>query len=131
MCVSSMPKVKCIEEACLRAVNHDKLDFRVNILLDMTRGSRGMFNSRTLLLALLTKFPNKVCVNLFHSPHLRGMLKWLLPERFNEVIGLTHIKVFLVDDSVIISGYVFLTTLNVSVFANGLSKVLMSNFVMM
>ncbi|KAG8129169.1 hypothetical protein E2320_015837, partial [Naja naja] len=61
-------------------------------------------NSRTMLLPLLRRFPDKVRVSLFHTPNLRGLLRHLIPERFNETIGLQHIKVYLFDDNVILSG---------------------------
>lgn len=57
-----------------------------------------------MLLPLLQRFPEQVRVSLFHTPNLRGLLRLLLPERFNETIGLQHIKVYLFDDNVILSG---------------------------
>ncbi|KAL8604484.1 hypothetical protein ACOMHN_015768 [Nucella lapillus] len=94
--------VSCVHEACSQAAGNR--DLKVNVLLDMTRGSRGTVNSRTMLRGLLTSFPRQVSVSLYHTPDLRGLLKAVVPERFNEVIGLTHLKVYLVDDSLIISG---------------------------
>ncbi|XP_069511342.1 CDP-diacylglycerol--glycerol-3-phosphate 3-phosphatidyltransferase, mitochondrial [Ambystoma mexicanum] len=79
-------------------------DLHISILLDFTRGSRGSQNSRTMLLPLLQNFPGRVRVSLFHTPSLRGLLRRLTPERFNETIGLQHIKVYLFDDNVILSG---------------------------
>ncbi|KAK7475409.1 hypothetical protein BaRGS_00033359 [Batillaria attramentaria] len=96
--------VSCIHEACANAVKNNQTDFEVNILLDETRGSRGSVNSRTMLQGLLKDFPSHVSVSLYHTPDLRGFLKSIVPERFNETIGLTHLKVYLVDDSLIISG---------------------------
>ncbi|EPY86793.1 phosphatidylglycerophosphate synthase-like protein [Camelus ferus] len=64
----------------------------------------GRKNSRTMLLPLLQRFPEQVRVSLFHTPNLRGLLRLLIPERFNETIGLQHIKVYLFDNSVILSG---------------------------
>ena len=78
----------------------------VEILLEHTRGSRGEHNSRTMLLPLVQNFTNVVKVSLYHSPSLRGLLKLLLPERFNETVALTHLKVYLTDDTLIMSGYV-------------------------
>lgn len=66
----------------------------------------GRKNSRTMLLPLLQRFPEQVRVSLFHTPSLRGLLRLLVPERFNETIGLQHIKVYLFDSSVILSGCV-------------------------
>ncbi|XP_017734865.1 PREDICTED: CDP-diacylglycerol--glycerol-3-phosphate 3-phosphatidyltransferase, mitochondrial isoform X1 [Rhinopithecus bieti] len=97
--------VDCLEgtlEKSLQAKFPSNL--KVSILLDFTRGSRGRKNSRTMLLPLLQRFPEQVRVSLFHTPHLRGLLRLLIPERFNETIGLQHIKVYLFDNSVILSG---------------------------
>lgn len=66
----------------------------------------GRKNSRTMLLPLLQRFPEQVRVSLFHTPNLRGLLRLLIPERFNETIGLQHIKVYLFDNNVILSGWV-------------------------
>lgn len=65
-----------------------------------------------MLLPLLQRFPGQVRVSLFHTPNLRGLLRLLMPERFNETIGLQHIKVYLFDDSVILSGCVAPTRLS-------------------
>ena len=78
----------------------------VEILLEHTRGSRGEHNSRTMLLPLIQNFTDVVKVSLYHSPSLRGVLKLLLPERFNETVALTHLKVYLTDDTLIMSGCV-------------------------
>uniref|UniRef100_UPI00398EC118 CDP-diacylglycerol--glycerol-3-phosphate 3-phosphatidyltransferase, mitochondrial isoform X2 n=1 Tax=Pristiophorus japonicus TaxID=55135 RepID=UPI00398EC118 len=97
--------VDCIEETLQRSQEEITIcDLRVSVLLDCTRGSRGKKNSRTMLIPLLKKFPNQVRVSLYHTPDLRGILKLLIPERFNETIGLQHIKVYLFDNNVIISG---------------------------
>ncbi|XP_048466714.1 CDP-diacylglycerol--glycerol-3-phosphate 3-phosphatidyltransferase, mitochondrial isoform X1 [Rhincodon typus] len=97
--------VDCIEETLQRSRDETPIsDLRVSVLLDCTRGSRGKKNSRTMLIPLLKKFPNQVRVSLYHTPDLRGILKFLLPERFNEIIGLQHIKIYLFDNNVIVSG---------------------------
>ncbi|XP_038597833.1 LOW QUALITY PROTEIN: CDP-diacylglycerol--glycerol-3-phosphate 3-phosphatidyltransferase, mitochondrial [Tachyglossus aculeatus] len=97
--------VDCIDKALERALQpSSSCSLRVSILLDFTRGSRGRQNSRTMLLPLLRRFPERVRVSLFHTPHLRGLLRLLVPERFNETIGLQHIKVYLFDGNVILSG---------------------------
>ncbi|MEE6523752.1 hypothetical protein FKM82_022786 [Ascaphus truei] len=64
----------------------------------------GRKNSRTMLLPLLRRYPGRMRVSLFHTPNLRGLLRLLTPERFNETIGLQHMKVYLFDDTVILSG---------------------------
>ncbi|XP_072524095.1 CDP-diacylglycerol--glycerol-3-phosphate 3-phosphatidyltransferase, mitochondrial isoform X1 [Salminus brasiliensis] len=96
--------VNCIEEALERSQEDAAANLKVSILLDYTRGSRGKNNSRTMLLPLLQRFPEQMRVCLYHTPDLRGLLRLLVPERFNETIGVQHIKVYLFDDSLIISG---------------------------
>ncbi|XP_037611648.1 CDP-diacylglycerol--glycerol-3-phosphate 3-phosphatidyltransferase, mitochondrial [Sebastes umbrosus] len=97
--------VDCMEEALQRSQdNSDAPDLKVSILLDFTRGSRGQINSRTMLLPLLQRFDSQMRVSLYHTPDLRGLLRLLVPQRFNETIGVQHIKVYLFDDSIIISG---------------------------
>lgn len=66
----------------------------------------GQINSRTMLLPLLQRFTSQMRVSLYHTPDLRGLLRLLVPQRFNETIGVQHIKVYLFDDSIIISGCV-------------------------
>lgn len=122
-----------MEEALQRSQGSDRdPQLKVSVLLDYTRGSRGCWrppppelrvfqmgpqcspplcvpgpvNSRTMLLPLLQRFTSQMRVSLYHTPDLRGLLRLLVPQRFNETIGVQHIKVYLFDDSVIISGYV-------------------------
>jgi len=80
------------------------MPIRVSILLDYMRGSRGVKNSRTMLLPLLKEFPSSVTVALFHTPKLRGIVRRLLPERYNETFGVNHIKAYIFDDTIVISG---------------------------
>lgn len=63
-----------------------------------------------MLLPLLQRFPEQMRVSLYHTPDLRGLLRLLVPERFNETIGVQHIKVYLFDNSLIISGYELMNT---------------------
>ncbi|XP_042252445.1 CDP-diacylglycerol--glycerol-3-phosphate 3-phosphatidyltransferase, mitochondrial [Thunnus thynnus] len=97
--------VDCMEEALqLSQENSHAPNLKVSVLLDYTRGSRGQVNSRTMLLPLLQRFSSQMRVSLYHTPDLRGLLRLLVPQRFNETIGVQHIKVYLFDDSIIISG---------------------------
>ncbi|XP_004226539.2 CDP-diacylglycerol--glycerol-3-phosphate 3-phosphatidyltransferase, mitochondrial isoform X2 [Ciona intestinalis] len=75
----------------------------LDVLLDYVRGQRGETNSLTMLKPLVG-FSNKVCISLFRSPMFRGLWKRLLPARSNEILGLFHMKVFVFDNDVIISG---------------------------
>ncbi|XP_071948865.1 CDP-diacylglycerol--glycerol-3-phosphate 3-phosphatidyltransferase, mitochondrial-like isoform X2 [Antedon mediterranea] len=88
---------------CLASKSYGK-PIDVQVLLDYTRGSRGVTNSRTLLLPLLEHYRDTSQVALYHTPNLRGILRALIPERYNEVIGLSHLKVYLYDNSLIMSG---------------------------
>ncbi|XP_028286918.1 CDP-diacylglycerol--glycerol-3-phosphate 3-phosphatidyltransferase, mitochondrial [Parambassis ranga] len=96
--------VDCMEEALQRSQDNSHSDLKVSILLDYTRGSRGQINSRTMLLPLLQRFTSQIRVSMYHTPDLRGLLRLLVPQRFNETIGVQHIKVYLFDNSIIISG---------------------------
>lgn len=78
-------------------------DLNVDILLDFTRGTRGEVNSKTSILPLLKESKNCV-LSLYHTPVLRGLTKRLAPPRWNELLGLQHMKIYLFDDTVILSG---------------------------
>lgn len=93
--------VKTIE----RAVNISNGSIQVKILLDFMRGSRGKVNSCKMLEPLLNgKYGDNCKVFLYHTPKLRGLLKAAIPDRFNELIGLQHMKLYIIDDNIIISG---------------------------
>ncbi|OAD53141.1 CDP-diacylglycerol--glycerol-3-phosphate 3-phosphatidyltransferase, mitochondrial [Eufriesea mexicana] len=69
------------------------------------RGSRGKLNSRKMLESLLNgKYGQSCQIFLYHTPKLRGFLKMIIPDRFNELIGLQHMKLYMVDNDLIISG---------------------------
>ncbi|XP_041364721.1 CDP-diacylglycerol--glycerol-3-phosphate 3-phosphatidyltransferase, mitochondrial-like [Gigantopelta aegis] len=119
-----LEQVECVREACENARLEGNTNFQVNILLDFNRGSRGSdCNSRTMLLPLLEEYPEMVHVSLYHTPDLRGLLKRVVPERFNETIGLTHVKVYLFDDSFIVSG----ANLSDSYFTNRQDRYILFN----
>lgn len=78
-------------------------ELKVNILLDYSRGTRGKKNSKGMLMPLVKQ--NSNCqLSLYHTPMLRGITKRLAPARYNELIGLQHMKIYLFDEKVIISG---------------------------
>lgn len=76
---------------------------KVNILLDFARGTRGEENSKSILMPLVKQTKN-VTLSLYHTPSLRGISKKLFPPRWNELIGIQHMKLYLFDETVIISG---------------------------
>ncbi|KAH8353845.1 hypothetical protein KR084_008486 [Drosophila pseudotakahashii] len=96
-----------LENAVVQKLRHSleqQSALRLNVLLDFTRGTRGALNSKTMLLPLVRDFASQVQLSLYHTPDLRGMTKRLAPPRWNELLGLQHMKVYLFDDAVIISG---------------------------
>ncbi|KAJ8566199.1 hypothetical protein ON010_g6929 [Phytophthora cinnamomi] len=56
-----------------------------------------------MLAPLLKEFPANVELLLFRVPQLSG-LKAKLPPPFNETLGVSHAKVYLVDDTLVLSG---------------------------
>uniref|UniRef100_A0A1B0DQC2 CDP-diacylglycerol--glycerol-3-phosphate 3-phosphatidyltransferase n=1 Tax=Phlebotomus papatasi TaxID=29031 RepID=A0A1B0DQC2_PHLPP len=87
----------------LRENLRENKQLKINFLLDFTRGTRGQVNSRTTIMPLMEESDN-VSLSLYHTPALRGITKKLAPPRWNELLGLQHMKVYLFDNSVIISG---------------------------
>lgn len=79
---------------------------KVNILIDFTRGTRGEArkkSSKQMLQQLLADNKNTT-LSLYHTPKLRGLKKRVMPDRWNELIGLQHMKIYVADQTVIISG---------------------------
>jgi CDP-diacylglycerol--glycerol-3-phosphate 3-phosphatidyltransferase len=96
----------------------------VLILLDCLRGSRntitptnehlapsppntplaGVLSSVSLLYPLQLKYPGRFQAFYYHTPKLYGILKAILPERYNELVGVQHTKCYMVDDDILISG---------------------------
>lgn len=93
--------VNCIEDA-LRL----NPDLKVHILTDALRGTREApsKSSASLLARLMIKFDSQVDIRMYHTPHLNGISKLLVPKRFNEGFGLQHMKIYGFDDEVILSG---------------------------
>ena len=102
---------KCLLETLRnRHLNEIKMD--VDILFDFARGTRaGAANSKSVLLPIYKEFnhPTELSsvnfnVYFFHTPQLRGIYKQILPSRWNEIVGVSHIKVYLFDDTLVLSG---------------------------
>lgn len=79
---------------------------QVHVLIDCLRGTRTSKgqSSATLLLPLIKDYPDQMKVSMYHTPDLTGLLKKTLPPRFNESIGLMHLKVYGFDNKVMLSG---------------------------
>ena len=93
--------VETIKDSLAR---NDKL--RVKFLLDWCRGTRMVKgeSSSSLLCQLKSTADARCQMSFYHTPHLRGWVKRLLPSKWNETVGLQHCKVYVFDDSLIISG---------------------------
>ena len=79
----------------------------MSILIDALRGTREAPGdcAASLLVSLVEKFSDRVDVRMYHTPNFRGIKKRIVPQRFNEGWGLQHIKLYGVDDDLILSGY--------------------------
>ncbi|KKA28623.1 hypothetical protein TD95_004985 [Thielaviopsis punctulata] len=82
-------------------------ELRVSILTDALRGTREAPNpsSASLLAPLVTEFgPERVEIRMYHTPNLTGLRKKYIPKRINEGWGLQHMKLYGIDDEIILSG---------------------------
>ena len=82
-------------------------DLKVSLLTDALRGTREAPDPScaSLLAPLVQEFgPERVEVCMFHTPNLTGVRKAILPKRINEGWGLQHMKLYGIDDEIIISG---------------------------
>ncbi|KAL8922867.1 MAG: hypothetical protein Q9172_003373, partial [Xanthocarpia lactea] len=79
---------------------------RVSILTDALRGTREdpEPSCASLLASLMVDFPDQVEIRMYHTPNLTGLRKRFIPKRINEGWGLQHIKLYGIDDEVILSG---------------------------
>ena len=88
------------------ALLHNGKELKVSILTDALRGTREAPepSCASLLASLVAEFPGRVEVRMYHTPNLTGFRKVLIPKRINEGWGLQHIKLYGIDDEVILSG---------------------------
>lgn len=88
------------------ALLHNGPDLKVSILTDALRGTRESPDAScaSLLAPLAAEFPDRVEIRMYHTPNLTGLRKRLVPKRINEGWGLQHIKLYGIDDEVILSG---------------------------
>lgn len=85
--------------------NNPKL--HVSFLTDALRGTRETPepSSASLLTPLISEFGlERVEVRMYHTPNLTGLRKKYIPKRINEGWGLQHMKLYGVDDEIIMSG---------------------------
>lgn len=76
----------------------------LSVLLDYQRGLRGDVNSVTLLKGFVNEMPDQCNISLYQTPRLQGSWSKALPARYNELVGLQHMKLYIADDTVILSG---------------------------
>lgn len=57
-----------------------------------------------MLSPLASRYGDRAAVSLYHTPDLTGFKKFVLPPRWDETVGLQHMKVYLFDDTLILSG---------------------------
>jgi CDP-diacylglycerol--glycerol-3-phosphate 3-phosphatidyltransferase len=82
-------------------------NLRISFLTDALRGTRENPDptSASLLAPLITEFgSDRVEIRMFHTPNLTGLRKKVIPKRINEGWGLQHMKLYGVDDELILSG---------------------------
>lgn len=82
-------------------------NLRVSILTDALRGTREAPNPScaSLLAPLVSEFgSDRVEIRMYHTPNLTGLRKAWVPKRINEGWGLQHMKLYGVDDEIILSG---------------------------
>ncbi|SOV13731.1 phosphatidylglycerophosphate synthase [Plasmodium sp. gorilla clade G2] len=82
-------------------------DLKVDILLDRQRGTRpeGKLNESSVsILSELFKCSDNINISLFHNPLLGPILYNILPPRANEAIGVMHMKIYIGDNTLVLSG---------------------------
>ena len=57
-----------------------------------------------MFLPLLKNYASRVDFYLFHTPLLHGWLRKVIPARINESWGVQHMKIYMADNNLIISG---------------------------
>ncbi|KAJ5908435.1 CDP-diacylglycerol--glycerol-3-phosphate 3-phosphatidyltransferase [Penicillium taxi] len=85
----------------------DNPDLKISILTDALRGTRETPNPScaSLLCSLVAEYgPERVNIRMFHTPNLTGLKKKWIPRRINEGWGLQHMKLYGIDDEIILSG---------------------------
>ena len=80
---------------------------QLSILTDGLRGTREAPepSCASLLAPLVEEFgPAQVEIRMYHTPNLTGLRKRFAPRRINEGFGLQHMKLYGIDDEIILSG---------------------------
>ncbi|KAM0264249.1 hypothetical protein ACHAQJ_000737 [Trichoderma viride] len=91
----------------LREALRQNPELKLSILTDALRGTRESPNPScaSLLAPLVEEFgADRVEIRMYHTPNLTGLKKQYVPKRINEGWGLQHMKLYGVDDEIIMSG---------------------------
>lgn len=91
----------------LQQALREKPKLKLSILTDALRGTRESPDPScaSLLVPLVTEFgPERVEIRMYHTPNLTGLRKKYIPKRINEGWGLQHMKLYGMDDEIILSG---------------------------
>jgi CDP-diacylglycerol--glycerol-3-phosphate 3-phosphatidyltransferase len=89
----------------------DNPNLQVSILTDALRGTRETPDPScaSLLSSLVAEHGSeRVEIRMFHTPNLTGLRKKWIPRRINEGWGLQHMKLYGIDDEIMLSGYGFI-----------------------
>ena len=91
---------------CIRHALNEAPDLQVSIVTDALRGTREKPDPScaSLLSHLAAEYPQQVEIRMYHTPNLTGFLKSVVPKRINEGWGLQHMKLYGIDDEIILSG---------------------------
>lgn len=89
---------------------------KVYFMVDGLRGTREAPKtcSASLLSRLVKDHSGQVDIRLYKTPEYTGWKQSLIPKRFNEGLGIQHMKIYGFDDEVILSG----ANLSVNYFTN-------------
>ena len=100
---SEQDLMSCIDDAMNKNPN-----LKVYFLLDGLRGTRETphnNSSASLLATLINKYgDDRISCRLYRTPAFNGWKKKLIPKRFNEGLGLQHMKIYGFDNDLILSG---------------------------
>ena len=103
----------------LQQALRNKPKLKLSILTDALRGTRESPDPScaSLLAPLVSEFgADRVEIRMYHTPNLTGLRKKYIPKRINEGWGLQHMKLYGMDDEIIISGYSNCLTLLTSMY---------------
>jgi hypothetical protein len=99
---------KCAQIGTLQQALRNKPQLKLSVLTDALRGTRESPDPScaSLLAPLISEFgADRVDIRMYHTPNLTGLRKKYIPKRINEGWGLQHMKLYGIDDEIIISGY--------------------------